>query len=318
MMRFQDPENIEVMRRAVEFMRRCCYQELDGGKATAIREPESVAKQGSRRYYKLGGAGLGLLALASVERKSPGFVPSAEMQKVAEFGRLLQKRDGSFYSLYNPAEGGPTAYNKSLYYPGEMAKGWVALFELHPESVDALRDASKALEYLARARARSGEAPADHWALLATARLLRASETSGIAVPRGVLVNHALQVCHAMLDEARHPQPIPAMDGSLAPRGAVTPTATRLEGLQAALTFLPADHPIVPHIRAAIDRGIDFLVRAQVKDGPYAGGLPQAIARLPDDGTADVRAFNRQATEIRIDYVQHSLSALVQYLQRAR
>lgn len=315
---FPNPENVEVMRRAVEYMRRCCYQELDGGKVTGIREPESVAKQGSRRYYKLGGAGLGLLALASVERKSPGFVPLEELQKIAEFGRLLQKRDGSFYSLYNPAAGGRTAYNKSLYYPGEMAKGWVALFELHPESGAELRDASKALEYLAKVRARSGEAPADHWALLATARLLQASEQSGIDVPRDLLVNHALQVCHAILDEARHPQPIPAMEGSLAPRGAVTPTATRLEGLQAALAFLPADHPIVPHVRAAIDRGVDFLVRAQVKDGPHAGGLPQAIARLPDDGTADIRAFNQQATEIRIDYVQHSLSALVQYLQRTR
>ena len=89
-----------------------------------------------------------------------------------------------------------------------------------------------------------------------------------------------------------------------------------IEGLQAALTFLPTDHPIVPHIRAAIDRGIDFLVRAQVKEGPYVGGLPQAISRLPDDGSSEVRAFNAQATEIRIDYVQHSLSALLQYLQR--
>ncbi len=315
---FPHPDNVAVMRRAVEFMRRCCYVDLDGGRATAVREPESVAKQASRRYYKLGGAGLGLLALASVERKSPGFVPREEMQKVAQFGRMLQRRDGSFYSLYSPAAGGRTAYNKSLYYPGEMAKGWVALFELHPESVAALRDASRALEYLAKTRARSGEAPADHWALLATARLLQASEQSGIEVPRGALVNHALQVCHAILDEARHPQPVPAMEGSLAPQGAVTPTATRLEGLQAALTFLPADHPMVPHIRAAIDRGIDFLVRAQVKEGTHAGGLPQAISRLPDDGTDAVRTFNEQATEIRIDYVQHSLSALVQYLQRAR
>jgi hypothetical protein len=314
---FPDPENVAVMRRAVEYMRRCCYQDVENGKVTAIGEPGFVANQGSRNYYKLGGAGLGLLALASVERKSPGFVPPDEMQKVAALGRLLQKRDGSFYSLYNPAAGGPTAYNKSLYYPGEMAKGWVALYELQPTSVDALRDASRALEYLAVSRARLGSAPADHWALLATARLLAASASSGIEVPREALVNHALQVCHAMLDEARHPQPLPVMEGSLAPKGAVTATATRLEGLQAALTFLPADHPIVPHIRAAIDRGIDFLVRAQVKEGPYAGGLPQAISRLPDDGSPGVRAFNAQATEIRIDYVQHSLSALVQYLQRA-
>jgi hypothetical protein len=315
---FPNPENVAVMRRAVEYMRQCCYLEIEDGTVLAIREPETVAKKGSRRYYKLGGAGLGLLALASVERKSPGFVPDDEMRRVAQLGRVLQKRDGSFFSLYNPDEGGPTAYEKSLYYPGEMAKGWVAMYELHPESVDALKDASRALEYLAKTRARSGSAPADHWALLATARLLQAAEKDGIEVPRAALVNHALQICNTMLDEARHPQPIAAMEGSLAPRGAVTATATRLEGMQAALTFLPADHPIIPHIRAAVDRGIDFLVRAQVQEGPHAGGLPQAISRLPDDGTEAVQAFNRQATEIRIDYVQHSLSALVQYLQRAR
>jgi hypothetical protein len=313
---FPNPDNVAVMRRAVQYMRDCCYLEIEDGAVIAIREPETVARQGSRRYYKLGGAGLGLLALASVERKSPGFVPMDEMVKVAQLGRVLQKRDGSFFSLYNPDEGGPTAYEKSLYYPGEMAKGWVALYELHPQSVDALQDASKALEYLAKTRARSGDAPADHWALLATARLLQAAEKDGIKVPRDVLVNHALQIVNTMLDEARHPQPIAAMEGSLAPRGAVTATATRLEGLQAALTFLPADHPIIPHMHAAIDRGIDFLIRAQVKEGPYAGGLPQAISRLPDDGSEAVRAFNRQATEIRIDYVQHSLSALLQYLQR--
>jgi hypothetical protein len=316
--RFPDPQNVAVMRRAVEYMRKCCYKPLDGEQVIAIHEPEIVAKQAARYYYKLGGAGLGLLALAEVERKSPGFVPRDEMAGVAAFGKLLQKRDGSFYSLYNEKQGGPTAYNKSLYYPGEMAKGWVALYELHPDEVESLQDASRALDYLARTRARSGSAPADHWALLATARLLRAADAKGIEVPRDRLVNHALQICDAMLEEARHPQPIAAMEGSLAPRGAVTPTATRLEGLQAALTFLPPDHPIVPHLRAAIDRGIDFLLRAQVKDGPYAGGMPQAIARFPEDGSAGVREFNQRATEIRIDYVQHSLSALVQYLQRAR
>jgi hypothetical protein len=119
-----------------------------------------------------------------------------------------------------------------------------------------------------------------------------------------------------MLEEARHPQPIEAMEGSLAPSGAVTPTATRLEGLQAALTFLPSDHPIVPHIHATVERGIDFLLRAQVKEGPHAGALPTSIAMLPDDGAPDTQRFNERATEVRIDYVQHSLSAMVQYLKR--
>jgi hypothetical protein len=106
------------------------------------------------------------------------------------------------------------------------------------------------------------------------------------------------------------------MEGSLAPMGAVTPTATRLEGLQAALTFLPSDHPIVPHIEATVDRGIAFLLRAQIKEGPHAGALPSSITTLPDDRKPETRRFNEHATEVRIDYVQHSLSAMVQYLER--
>ena len=314
---FHNPENVAVMQRAVGFLRQCCYEKLERGGLIGIREPDFVAHQSSREYYKLGGAGLGLLALVSVERKSPGFVSPEEMLQVGALGHLLQKRDGSFYALYKPKEGGPSAYNKSLYYPGEMAKGWVALYELHGHATEELEAAIRALTYLARVRSREGSAPADHWALLATARLLQAADKQGIDIPRDALVAHALQVCHAMLEDARHPQPIPEMEGSLAPMGAVTPTATRLEGLQAALTFLPAEHPIVPHIRAAVDRGLDFLVRAQVKEGPYEGGLPQAIARLPDDGTVATRRFNAQATEIRIDYVQHALSAMVQYVASA-
>ena len=35
-----------------------------------------------------------------------------------------------------------------------------------------------------------------------------------------------------------------------------------------------------------------------------------------DDGAPDTQRFNERATEVRIDYVQHSLSAMVQYLKR--
>lgn len=308
-----DAANVEVMRRAVQYMRDCCYVPLDGEQMVAIREPDTVANKGSMAYYKLGGAGLGLLALAAVERKSVGYVQPAEMEQVARFGRHLQKRDGSFYSLYSPKAGGRTAFGKSLYYPGEMAMGWLAMHELRP-SPEYFDAAVQALVYLAKQRARGESAvPADHWALLATSHVFRIADASTLDIPREQLINHALQVCHAILEESHLSNEVPAMEGALVADGIVTPTATRLEGLLAALTFLPPDHPIVPHIRSAIDRGIGFLVRAQVKEGMFAGGMPHAIARLSDTGEPHAASFNAQATEIRIDYVQHSLSALVEY-----
>ena len=312
-----DPANIDAMRRAVDYMRRCCYADIPGQQVTAVREPKQVAKQSSRYYFKLGGAGLGLLALTSLERHAPGSVPRDEMSRMSRFGQYMQNRDGSFYSLYYEKDGKRGAHNKSLYYPGEMAMGWIAMHQLAPAE-DALAAAKKALLYLSKTRWRQGSAPADHWALLATARLFQVADAEKIEIPREALIDHTLQVCHAILEEGRHVQPLPVMAGSLVPNGIVTPTATRLEGLQAALTYLPPNHQIVPHIRSAVDRGIDFLVRAQVKEGPFAGGMPHKITRIPDDGTEATQKFNAEATEIRIDYVQHSLSALVQYLQRDR
>jgi hypothetical protein len=311
----EDPANVAVMQRAVAYLKRCCYRKI-GETQIAIAEPDDVSNQWERDKYKLGGAGLGLLALTSLQQKMPGSSSPEELHAISRFGMELQSRSGAMYASYSVSEKGPADLGKSLYYPGEMALGWLALYELYPADRKPFDAAVKTLRYLASVRQRGGVIPADHWALLATARLFDIASRRHLDIPREALLNHALQVCDAMLEEARHPQPIEAMEGSLAPSGAVTPTATRLEGLQAALTFLPPDHPIVPHIYATVERGIDFLLRAQVKEGPHAGALPTSIATLPDDGEPNTRRFNERATEVRIDYVQHSLSAMVQYLKR--
>ena len=307
-----DLRTVQVMQRAVEFLRRCCIARLDDEGVLAVWEPEELVRSSGPRRYPLGGAGLGLLALTSLESLRAGSVPLGEMKGLAAFGHFMQGFSGGFDGDYVPSQGGKWPL-KVLYYPGEMVLGWLSLYEVQPDP--ALLDwAVGALTYLARQRAREGAAPADHWALLATARLFAIADRGKVPIPRQALLHHALQICHQML-EGNTSAELPAMKGSLVRLGVVTPTATRLEALLAALTFLPADEPIRPHIEAAVHRGIEFLLRAQVKDGPYAGGMPTAITRLPYDGTERVREFNDRATEIRIDYVQHSLSALVQYLR---
>ncbi len=55
---------------------------------------------------------------------------------------------------------------------------------------------------------------------------------------------------------------------------------------------------------------MNFLLRAQITKGKYSGGIPRAVGRLSSN-----KAFNRRIREIRIDYVQHALSAMVQYEQ---
>lgn len=55
---------------------------------------------------------------------------------------------------------------------------------------------------------------------------------------------------------------------------------------------------------------MNFLLIAQLTEGRYAGGIPRAVGRFGND-----RKFNRRHREIRIDYVQHALSAMIQYAQ---
>lgn len=311
----KDAEIVVVMKRAVNFMRNCCFAKIEGGDMRGMWEPEAVTHAPGPPVFQLGGVGVGLAAMASLAHASTGSVPIDEMRSFARFGQFLQRWDGEFYARYAPSEGGRIWLGKTLFYPGEMALGWLMLHQIEP-SADLIESTVSGLGFLARKRARSGVTPVDHWALLATARLFGIADSQGIEIPREALFNHALQICHTILEEGYGPVMLPVMEGALVSygRGEVTPTATRLEGLLAALTFLPPSHPITPHVASAVQRGMGFLLRAQLKDGPYAGGLPRNTSVLADDGTAEGAKFNAEATEIRIDYVQHSMSAMVQYL----
>jgi hypothetical protein len=87
-----------------------------------------------------------------------------------------------------------------------------------------------------------------------------------------------------------------------------------MEGLLAALEFLPADATgLRARIQAAVDLGIAFLLRAQFASGPYAGGMPEAMA-----GARSIMFKAAPgARDIRIDYVQHALSAWLRYQGRS-
>lgn len=311
-------ETLDVMRRAVNFMRDCCVSVLGDGEMAGVSEPIEITGRKGSVAYLLGGAGLGLVALASLKSIDANFVSDEEMRRLANFGQYMQRRSGEFYAKYVPGRGGGRSLpGASLYYPGEMALAWLKFYE-HTPSADLIDSTIRALTFLAGERAKEGAAPSDHWALLATAKLFEIAEREQLDIPYEALFNHALQVCHAIIEEGHVHQLLPVMEGALVANGVVTPTATRLEGLLAALTFLPQQHPMRHHVEAAVDRGIDFLLRAQVKGGELDGAFPFAITRVPESPGAGAAAFNAQVGEVRIDYVQHSLSALVQYLEWTR
>jgi len=300
-----DPQAVAAMVRAAAFLQQNYIGSgVRPGQLVVWSKPltevsgEHPSKQ-RERYAELGGTGLGLVALAAVREVEPNAVPLEQLHALGRFALFLQKDDGSFVHKYG-AESGPVPNWASLYYPGEAALGFIALYEAD-HAREWLMAAGKALSYLAKSRAGLTTVPADHWALIAAAKLLPYCEDGGCSASREELVRHAVQICESILRDQFKGSAGAALDGAFDPEGRTAPAATRLEGLLATLEFLPKGE-LRDRIKIATDRGIAFLLRAQVATGPDAGGMPGAIV------TRDL-----DSGEIRIDFVQHALCAWLRY-----
>ena len=68
-------------------------------------------------------------------------------------------------------------------------------------------------------------------------------------------------------------------------------------------------------MEAAIHQGIAFLVRAQVRSGELEGAIPRAVGSNQPAGSRRLPFLDPRASEVRIDYVQHALSAMIRYLE---
>ena len=310
-----DPEIKAAIDRAGGYLRDRAIAPVPGqSDMLAVWSIPEVNRSGKPLQAKLGGTGLGLVALLSIEEIEPGFVSLDDLRSLGRFILYMQKEDGSFYSKYIPSEGGRWDRWQSLYYPGEAALGLLMLYQKDNSEI-WLEAAVKALTYLAHSREGSSDVPADHWALLATEQLLSLPGQEQLPVSEDLLVNHGIQICETILRSQIQSSEKPEYRGGFSVNGKTTPTATRLEGLQAALSFIPADRAIRPRIEAAVPKGLSFLLAAQVQDEAFAGAFPRAVAFL-DPTASNATQFNRRATEVRIDYVQHALSAILQRLQQ--
>ncbi len=281
--------------------------------------PEWIGRPLRPLQAKLGGSGLALAALVQLEEIFPGTTDPKLLQGLAEFLLFMQKPDGSFYSKYFSDHGRDDSWT-SLYYPGEAALGLVMLFEID-DNPRWLLAAVDALRYLARTREALDLLPADHWSLLATARLFKQkpdvlSSAALFLIPwdseedqRGVkqlLRDHAERLVNSILSEQIKDSESECLNGGFNAEGRVTPAATRLEGLLAAMGFLE-DESLRHRVWGAVETGIQFLKDAQITTGPARGGFTRHNPRC--------HSTVRRANEIRIDYVQHGLAALYYYKQ---
>lgn len=252
---------------------------------------------------KLGGLGLSLVALCSVDRPWTAFETTAA-EGMMRYTRTLIRDDGSMIFKLNYRSGKAHSF-QSLYYPGEVALGFL-MYGVRQGDAAAVDACKRILLRLADARRGLDTVPADHWALLATARLFSEARTGSIDLDENtevLLYHHGAQVIEEILAAA---------DLSKGPTGALVDTgkccsiATRLEGLTAMQPWLMEnEYPSLQIVNQRIEDGVGYLLRSQYKDGDCIGGLPW----VPDFHPASSGRAN--SPEVRVDTVQHAISAVL-------
>ena len=256
------------------------------------------------RQAKLGGTGLALIGLSNLYPE--GKIDLKILRGLGDFAIYMQKPDGSFYSKFLVDTRQKDENFVSLYYPGEVCLGLLYLNEVDPQKKWVLT-AKRALLYLADSRKDKGKkVPFDHWAMLATRKLFETPDNSLTAGEKLLLQKHAEQMANSILDNQ-------IVDSGYNFRGGFVENVrlcsigTIMEGL-VAIYYCTDDKNLKARVLNALNLGTDFLSRYQVKEGEMRGGIPtSAYWRLSN--------ASESSKVIRIDNVQHVLSAWITYLQ---
>lgn len=253
-----------------------------------------------RNEIKLGGNGLALLALATYEQATGDDQYRETAEQLAEWIVGVQNEAGDFTIHKMDMEGRPDDF-RSEYYPGEAMYGLMRLYELDQNEtwLEAVQQGSTHI-IASRKDTYFKNLPADHWLLYALNELHKVDPDERYAL---FAERTAWQI---ILSQVRAGVARPEFTGGFydPPRGA--PTATRMEGLHAAHAMFERTNRTYTQqaTQNSLALGIDFLVRLQLSDkriNSYSF-VPESLGGVP--ATFDDHS-------VRIDYVQHALSAFI-------
>jgi len=247
---------------------------------------------------KLGGAALAVLSMVQYQRATGDDGRLDRSRSMADFLLFQQEADGHFQSkyFYGPPDSKPF---ESIYYPGEAILALVRLYGVDPQEewLDAARAGADWLIDVRDAGKPTSALPHDHWLLMGLDELHQLTGNDGYAI-------HAARIAEAIVAAQRTISPYPDWVGSFYDPPRSTPTATRAEGLVAAARLARRTGQNETLLIEALQRMAVFQLRCQI--------TPENSLYLPRPDLAR-GGFRRSLTdwEVRIDYVQHNVSALL-------
>jgi hypothetical protein len=263
-------------------------------------EEDDAAVLAARGKIKLGGVALAVVALAKHYQVTQDGRYRNVLRQLGHYIQQSQFEDGRFLHQRSDPGGEPLSFI-SQYYPGEALLALVRLYAVDHEA-SWLDTAEKGAHYLIGVRDRdraTGDLIHDHWLLYALNELFRYRSDP-------LYLNHSLRIAQAITGSQNRNPAFPDYLGSYYRPPRSTPTATRTEGLIAAYQLAHdfGRKKDAQRIWETIRLGIAFQLQTQFR--------PESVLYLQDPQRS-LGAFHRSLTNfsIRIDYVQHNLSALV-------
>lgn len=260
--------------------------------------PEGVNCVEEGGDVNLGGNALTVLAFSehAAVSGSREHIPLA--RSLARWMVGTQSPDGEFTIHKMDAATGAEAELISSYYPGEALFALMRLYEIDGDDT-WLRAAEKGARWLIRVRDRDKrvtEIEHDHWLLYALEQLHEHR-------PDEEYLAHAERITSAIISSQSE-------DGGYGNPPRSTPTATRTEGLIAAYRLFDraGREDKAKNILDAILRGIDFQLSTQMTGKKIRDLGADPLSRGGFHNSSDDYS-------IRIDYVQHNISALLGYMK---
>ena len=250
-----------------------------------------------------GGTGLALIALSNLLKDNK--ISKHILEKMGNFLIFMQTPQGDFCPSFELVKKEKSNLHSARYYPGESCLGLLYLYEFDKQE-KWLETAKKGLLRLAEKAADKGVANLsfDHWGMLAVQKLFATPDNALNSPQRALLTAFAERNVKAIIAK----QNLNTRDenfGSFTINRSLCGNATNMEGLIAAYQCL--DNKVLRQKLAySLKAGVEFLMKKQVKTGVCEGGIPSS----PDWDKPDAKNADK---EIRIDYVQHTMSAWIAY-----
>ncbi|MFP4482312.1 MAG: hypothetical protein ACLFN0_05880 [Thermovirgaceae bacterium] len=289
----KDSRTLESARRALRYL----LGQIETIRSNGV-EMACVVEDGE---VKLGGNGLAALAIAKYIEVTGDRKNLPVLRKLCEWMVHVQDSSGRFIVHKQDFPDGRVSDFRSSYYPGEAIFGLMRTFEIDSDE-RWLQAADAAARYLITVRDRGlpdVQLPHDHWLLYGLNELYHQEKGR-------LFANHAFRIARAIIGAQNQKMASVDWNGGFGFNPRSTPAATRMEGMGAAYRIALAvnDEEMKKRILESLRLGNGFLLRTLI-DPSWA-----MYMKSPSRAVGGVRK-SQNDFEVRIDYVQHSLSAFL-------